>query len=131
MKLIDENLLDEVTAEAKASPRLRKNYNFHDKLDAPSQRLLNAVEPGTVMPIHRHLNTSETYFVVRGKVRVTIYNDKKELLQEVVLDPKTGNFGGHIPAGEWHSIEVLESGSMIFECKDGPYTPITPENILD
>ena len=130
MKLIDNNLLDSVTARAKESPRLRMNYNFHDRLDAPSQRLINAVEPGTVMAVHRHMHTSETYFVLRGKVKVKIYNDKKEIIQEVVLDPKAGNYGGHIPIGEWHTIEVLETGSVIFECKDGPFIPITPDNIL-
>ena len=131
MDLIDEELLARVTAEAKASPRLRKNYNFHDQQDAPSQRLLNAVEPGTVLPIHRHLHTSETYVVLRGSVRVLIYNDNRQIVQDVVLSPAKGQYGGHIPAGQWHTIEVLESGTMIFECKDGPYIPVSSENTLE
>ena len=130
MELIDETLLNRVTQEAKESQRLRKNYNFHKELEAPSQRLLNAVEPGTVLPIHRHPQTSETYVVLRGRVRVLIYDDDRNIVQDVVLSPQSGRYGGHSPAGQWHTIEVLESGSVIFECKDGPYIPVTPENTL-
>ena len=77
MKLINSKLLDVVTAEAKTSSRLRMNYNFHDRLDAKAQRLLNALEPGTILPIHRHPHTAETYLLLRGRVRVMYYNDQK------------------------------------------------------
>lgn len=73
--IIDEKLLDQVTVEAQASPRLRMNYNFHETLDAPAQRLLNALEPGTVLPIHRHMHTAETYVVLRGRLNVDFYNE--------------------------------------------------------
>lgn len=131
MKLINNELLDDVTGEAKTSSRLRMNYNFHDRLDAKAQRLLNALEPGTVLPIHRHPHTAETYLLLRGRVRVMYYNDQKEETENVLLDPLCGNYGVHIPANQWHTLEVLESGSVIFEVKDGPYMPLGENDILE
>jgi cupin fold WbuC family metalloprotein len=131
MKIINNNLLDGVTAKAKTSERLRMNYNFHDSLDAKAQRLLNALEPGTIMPIHRHAHTAETYLLLRGKIRVIYYNDYKEITESTTLDPLIGNYGIHIPANQWHTLEVLESGSVIFEVKDGPYTPLDKNSILE
>lgn len=128
--LLNTELLDKITAEAKASPRLRMNFNLHDSLEAKAQRLFNALEPGTVLPVHRHTATAETYIVVRGRIDVLIYNDKHELVERQHLDPKAGNFGFQIPKNTWHTLDVLESGTVIFEVKDGPYTPLTPENIL-
>lgn len=130
MKLIDNGLLDEVTRQAKESPRLRMNYNFHKSLDAKAQRLLNALEPGTILPIHRHPHTSETYVLIRGKIRVMFYNDAKEIVESAVLDPLAGVYGIDIPENQWHTLEVLESGSVILEVKDGPYTPITEKDML-
>ena len=126
MKLIDKSLLDTVTSGAKESNRLRMNYNFHDSLDAPCQRLLNALEPETIVPIHRHQHTSETYILLRGKLRMMFYNDDKE----IILSPDSANYGIHIPAGVWHAMEVLASGTVIFETKDGPYMPIQECDIL-
>lgn len=130
MQLINESLLDEVTRQAQESPRLRMNYNLHDSLDAKAQRLLNALEPGTLLPIHRHPHTAETYLLLRGKINVLYYNDQKELMETVVLEPKSGNYGIHIPKNQWHTLEVLESGSVIFEVKDGPYTPLEEKDVL-
>lgn len=130
MKLIDKNLLDTVTSGAKESNRLRMNYNFHDSLDAPCQRLLNALEPETIVPIHRHQHTSETYILLRGKLRMMFYNDDKEIIEETILSPDSANYGIHIPAGVWHAMEVLASGTVIFETKDGPYVPIQECDIL-
>ena len=130
MQRIDTNLLNGVTAQAKESPRLRMNYNFHASLEAKAQRLLNALEPGTVLPVHRHPHTSETYLLLRGKIRVMFYNDAKEETESTVLDPLTGDYGVHIPAGQWHTLEVLESGSVLFEVKDGPYTPLGEDDLL-
>lgn len=107
------------------------NYNFHEKPEAGAQRLLNALEPGTELPIHRHLHTAETYLVIRGKLRVLFYNDRKEMTESAELTPSANCYGIHIPAGQWHTLEVLESGTVIFEVKDGPYTPLTEENRLD
>jgi hypothetical protein len=130
MKLIDKSLLDTVTSGAKESNRLRMNYNFHDSLDAPCQRLLNALEPGTIVPIHRHQHTSETYILLRGKLRMMFYNDQKEVIEETILSSESANYGIHIPAGVWHAMEVLASGTVIFETKDGPYMPIQECDIL-
>ena len=106
------------------------NYNFHDSLDAPCQRLLNALEPGTIVPIHRHQHTSETYILLRGKLRMMFYNDDKEIIEETILSSESINYGIHIPAGAWHAMEVLASGTVIFETKDGPYMPIQECDIL-
>lgn len=130
MKLIDKSLLDTVTSGAKESNRLRMNYNFHDSLDAPCQRLLNALEPETIVPIHRHQHTSETYILLRGKLRMMFYNDDKEIIEETILSSESANYGIHIPAGVWHAMEVLASGTVIFETKDGPYMPIQECDIL-
>ena len=128
--IIDNSLLDSVTSGAKESNRLRMNYNFHDSLDAPCQRLLNALEPETIVPIHRHQHTSETYILLRGKLRMMFYNDQKEVIEETILSSESANYGIHIPAGVWHAMEVLASGTVIFETKDGPYMPIQECDIL-
>lgn len=130
MRVINKDLLNEVAQQAKESPRLRMNYNLHDSLEAKVQRLLNALEPGTILPIHRHPHTSETYLLLRGRIRVMYYNDQKVETECVTLDPAKGNYGVHIPAGQWHTLEVLESGSVIFEVKDGPYRPLGEEDLL-
>ena len=130
MQRIDTNLLHGVTAQAKESPRLRMTYNFHASLEAKAQRLLNALEPGTVLPVHRHPHTAETYLLLRGRIRVMFYNEAKEETESTVLDPLTGDYGVHIPAGQWHTLEVLESGSVLFEVKDGPYTPLGEDDLL-
>lgn len=131
MILINKSFIDTISMAASISPRLRMNYNFHESPDSKSQRLLNALEPGTVMPIHRHPHTSETYVLLRGKLRVMYYNSKKELTESAVLGSSTGNYGVNIPAGQWHSLEVLEHGTVIFEAKDGPYVPLSGENVLE
>lgn len=130
MEVIDDQLLDQVSGKAKENQRLRMNYNFHASPEAGAQRLLNALEPGTELPIHRHTHTAETYFVIKGKIKVLFYNDTKQITDTVLLDPLQGNYGVNIPMGQWHTLEVLASGTVIFEVKDGPYTPISEENIL-
>jgi cupin fold WbuC family metalloprotein len=128
--IINKELLDKVSDEAKQSERLRMNYNFHETLDSKVQRLLNALEPGTTMPIHRHQQTAETYILLRGKIKVTFHNQDKSISSEYTLDPSQENYGVHIPANQWHSLEVLEHNSVIFEVKEGPYTPLTDKDIL-
>lgn len=128
--LIDSSLLDTVSTQAKESPRLRMNFNFHDSLDAKAQRMLNALEIGTDLPIHRHRHTAETYLLIRGKIRVMFYNEEKVETESFMLDPLTGSYGVHIPMGQWHTLEVLEPDSVIFEVKDGPYTPLGNEDVL-
>ncbi len=127
--IIDESLLDEVCAKAEESPRLRMNYNFHESLDAKAQRLLNVLLPGTIIPVHRHTHTAETYILLRGKMFVVFYDSLGAQTERFLLDPAIGNYGVNIPKGQWHGVEVIEP-SAIFEVKDGPYTPIQPEDIL-
>ena len=131
MKIIDENLLNEVSVQAKDSPRLRMNYNFHQSLDDKCHRFLNAVEPGTVVPIHRHPTKDESFVVLRGKVRVTTHNDDGSIIEDVVLSQESGNYGVNIPKGVWHKLESQEAGSVVFECKEGPFVPHEVDGILD
>jgi cupin fold WbuC family metalloprotein len=130
MRIIDNELLDKLTEQAANNERLRKNYNLHRSLNDHVQRLLNAMEPGTVMPVHRHLHTDETYVVLRGSLNVYLYNEKKKLTQTILLDPKNGKYGVSIPAAQWHSVEILEKGTVIFEVKQGPYAPLDTKDIM-
>lgn len=128
--IIDKQLLDIVTEQAKASPRLRKNFNFHLSLDEKCHRFLNAVEPGTVVDIHRHPKKDETIVLLRGRARVNIYNDDGSILDSVELSPNDGRYGINIPKGVWHNLESLEINSVFFECKEGPFVPHDAEGIL-
>lgn len=129
--IIDKCLLDKVTEQAKSSPRLRMNYNFHQSLDDKCHRMLNAVEPGTDVPIHRHPTKDESFVVLRGRVKVSTYNDDGSVIESVVLCAEEGRYGVDIPKGVWHNLESLESGSCIFECKEGPFVPHEAEGILE
>lgn len=131
MKVIDNTLLNKVSTEAKDSPRMRMNYNFHQSLDDKCHRFLNAVEPGTLVPIHRHPTKDETFVVLRGKVRISTYNDEGEVIECIVLSPEDGKYGVDIKKNVWHNLESLESGSVIFECKEGPFVPHEVDGILD
>lgn len=129
--VIEKELLDMVSEQAKASPRLRMNYNFHQSLDEKCHRMLNAVEPGTDIPIHRHPMKDESLVVLRGRVRSTTYNDDGSVIESVVLCTDEGRYGVDIPKGVWHKLESLESGSVVFECKEGPFVPHEAEGILE
>lgn len=128
--LIDTKLLDALTAQAKASPKLRMNFDLRNTPDDPSQRMLNALEPGTVMPIHRHQNTSETVVMLRGKVKWLYYNDKGELTDTILVEAGGDICGLSVPKGQWHSLECLESGSVILETKDGPWEAMKEEDMM-
>ena len=128
--VIDRQLLDKVSAQAKASPRLRMNFNFHQSLDEKCHRFLNAVEPGTEVPIHKHPTKDETFVILRGKVKVTTHNDDGSIIESVVLCAEEGRYGVNIPKGVWHTLESLESGSCIFECKEGPFVEHEVDGIL-
>ena len=128
---IDKILLDRVSAQAKASPRLRMNYNFHQSLDDKCHRMLNAVEPGTDIPIHRHPTKDESFVVLKGKVRSTTYNDDGSVIESVVLCAEEGRYGVDIPKGVWHKLESLESGSVVFECKEGPFVSHEVDGVLE
>lgn len=128
--VIDQELLNQVSTQAKESPRLRMNYNFHQSLDEKCHRFLNAVEPGTVVPIHRHPTKDETFIVLKGRVKVSTFNDEGEVLESVVLCQEDGMYGMDIPKNVWHTLESLESGSVIFECKEGPFVEHEEEGVL-
>lgn len=128
--LIDKELLDEVSARAKVCERLRMNYNLHETMDSKVQRLFNALEPGTLLPIHRHLNTAETYILMRGRINVMFYDDNGIEVDRFDLNHNEGNYGVHIPKGQWHTLDVLESNTVIFEVKDGPYTPLASDDVM-
>ncbi len=128
--LISTAVLDDLTAQAKASPRLRMNLDLRNTPADQSQRMLNALEPGTVMPIHRHRHTSETVVVLRGKVKWLYYNDKGELTDTILVEAGGDICGLSVPMGQWHSIECLESGSVILETKDGAWEAMREEDVL-
>ena len=128
--ILDDTLLDDLEAKAKQSPRLRMNLNLHDSLDSKAQRLLNALMPGTVIPIHRHRHTAETYAILRGRMFVVFYDSMGGAVERILLDSRSGHYGVHIPKGQWHAVEVIEP-SVILELKDGPYMPLQPEDTLD
>ena len=128
--IIDKALLDTVSAQAKESPRLRMNYNFHQSLDERCHRFLNAVEPGTEVPIHKHPTKDETSVILRGKVRVTTHNDDGSIIGDYILCPEDGRYGVNIPKGVWHKLECIEENSVIFECKEGPFVPHDLDGIL-
>ena len=128
---IDNILLDSLTEQAKASPRLRMNLDLRNSDGDSSQRMLNALEPGTVLPIHRHCLTSETVAILRGRAVQWLYDTDGNVTEKILLE-----VGGDIPAmsvekGQWHRLECLESGTVILEMKDGAYEPIGPEDILE
>ena len=128
--VIDDKILDDLSAQAKASPRLRMNYNFHHSLDELCHRMLNALEPGTEVPIHHHPDKDETFVILRGKIRVTTYNDDGSVIDSVVLCQDDGIFGVNIPKNVWHTLEALEPNSCIFECKQGPFVRHEEEGVL-
>ena len=129
--IITYQLLDTISTQAKESPRLRMNYNLHETLDAKVQRLFNAMEPGTVIPIQRHQNTAETLMLVRGKMKVVLYDDNKNVIEEAILSHELGNYGVHIPEGAWHCVEILEPDTVMFEVNEGPYAPLASEDIME
>ncbi len=130
MKIINKILLDKVSALAKESPRLRMNFNFHQSLEDKCHRFLNAVEPGTNVEIHRHPTKDESFVLLRGKVRVNTYNDDGTVKESVVLSPEEGLYGVDISKNVWHNVESLESGSVFFESKEGPFVPHEVDGIL-
>lgn len=131
MIIVDSSMLDELTKRARSAPRLRMNLNFHQSLEEKCHRFLNAIEPGSRPPVHHHPTKDESFIVIRGRIKVLTYNDDGSLLEEVVLDSREGRYGVDIPKGVWHTLESLESGSVIFECKEGPFLLHEEEGILE
>ncbi len=130
MKIIDNRLLDETTVRAKESPRLRMNYNFHEQPDDPVNRLLNALEPGTYLRPHRHLHPDKTeiFLLLRGRMALFTFDSEGQVTKTLILDPSEGVYGAEVEPGIWHGLLVLESGTVLYEVKEGPYSPLLPEN---
>lgn len=128
---ITQGLMDDLTAKAKASPRLRMNLDLRNSEQDGSQRMLNAIEPGSPLPIHRHRKTSETVVCLRGRLVWEYYDELERICTErIELSPNGQVVALNIPAGQWHTVRALESGSVILEMKEGAYEPTGPEDIL-
>ena len=131
VEFIDDHLMAEVASQAREAARLRINYNFHHTTDEPVNRLLNAMNRGSYLPVHRHLSPDrcESSIVLRGRVGLTIYDDSGRVVGRRVVGPDSGCCGFDIEAGVWHGLVVLEDDTVLFEVKQGPYAPITPDNL--
>ena len=129
--IIDKKVLDDLSSKAKSSPRLRQSLDLRNDPSDNSQRMLNALEPGTIMPIHRHRDTSETVVLLRGKVRWIYYDDHGNVTENILVDANGDVRAISVPKGQWHSLVCLESGSVLFECKNGVWEPLDPEDIME
>ena len=130
MIIIDSHLLNAVSAQAKVSPRRRKNFNFHKDYSDTLQRLLNAMEPLSYIQPHRHADPDkrEVFFSLRGRIAVIEFDDLGNITGHTVLDPSDGNFGAEIPERTFHTIIPLDPETVAYEVKDGPYSPIDDKN---
>lgn len=129
--IITQSILDDLTRQAQSSPRLRMAMDLRNSPEDKSQRILNAIEPGSPLPIHRHRNTNETVTCLRGRIVEEFYDDlERRCTDAIELRPDGPVVVVNIPAGQWHTVKALESGTVILECKDGPYEPLGEEDIL-
>lgn len=126
--IIDESVLNELTEQAKANPRLRQGMDLRNSPEDQSQRMLNALEPGTIMPIHRHKDTSETCVCVHGHFEEYFYDENGNLTDTIDMIP--GGMILNIEAGKWHSLKCLESGTILLETKNGAYRPLGEDEIM-
>ena len=129
LMVITENILDELTEKAKESPRLRCNLDLRNSADDMSQRMLNALEPGTMMPIHRHMGSSETCVCIRGHFEEYFYDEHGNITDTIDMVP--GGVVLNIEKGQWHSLKCLESGTVLFEAKDGKYRPLSSDELME
>ena len=129
--VITKEILVELTEKAKVNPRLRQSLDLRNSSEDLSQRMLNALEPGTVMPIHRHLASSETVIILRGRIRWLFYDEQGRITESTELWSDGDVRMLNVEKGRWHSLECLESGSVLFEAKDGPYHPLEEDEIMN
>lgn len=127
--VIDKSLLDELSAKAKANPRLRQSFDLRNSAEDKSQRILNALEPGTVMPIHRHRGSSETCICIRGHFEEYFYDENGNLTETIDMVP--GGVVLNIEKGQWHSLKCLSPDTILFEAKDGAYRPLEEDEIME
>ena len=128
---IDSALLDTLSAQAKANPRLRQAYDLRTTPEDNSQRILNAMEPGTILSVHRHRGSTETVVVLRGKIWQNFYDENGQLTESFEASAESEIVGFSVELGRWHNTECLESGTVILECKDGKYEALWGEDILE
>lgn len=128
--IITDELLNYLSSQAKTNERLRINYDLRNSESDQSQRMLNALEPGTIIPIHRHRLSSETVVIIRGAIREYFYDENGQLIESITLKYGDAVPLLVVPKGIWHNLECIESDTIIFESKDGAYIPILPEDIL-
>ena len=129
--VITKAILDKLTEEAKTSPRLRMNLDLRNSAEDQSQRMLNAIEPDSPLPIHRHKHTSETVVCLRGRLVEEFYDElERTCTDRIELTPNGPIALVNVPAGQWHTVRALESGTVLLECKDGPWEPLGEEDIL-
>lgn len=129
--IFDKEILDNISAQAKANPRLRQSLDLRTSPDDNSQRMLNALEPGTMMPIHRHRNTSETMVMIRGALMEYLYDDEGNITHELLMRPNGTHSIIQLEKGQWHSLKCIEEGTIIFEAKDGAYFPLGEEDVME
>lgn len=128
--IFDDSFFNELCNKARDNTRFRINFNLHESKEDKVQRLFNAMEPETIIPVQRHLNADETIILIRGRMKVCFYDERKNVIKSVTLDNSKGLYGAHIKAGVWHGVEVLDSNTVIFEVKEGPYAPLSENEIL-
>lgn len=129
--VIDKQILDSLTEQAKVNPRLRQAMDLRNSPEDGSQRMLNALEPGTVMPIHRHKGSSETVVIIRGKIKWIFYDDQGRITESTELRSDGDVRMLNVEKGMWHSLVCMESGSVLYESKDGPYHPLEEDEVME
>lgn len=129
MKIINQQLLDEITAAAQVNPRQRKNWNIHPDDGFPAHRLLNAMEPASYIRPHRHLDPlkAETFMIVRGRLGILVFDENGVVTEKLLLTAEGENIGADIPAGVFHTAVSLAAGTIFFEAKAGPYHPLSED----
>ena len=128
MKIINTQLLDQISAQARRSPRLRMNHNFHQSPADTVQRMLNAIEPGTYLRPHRHPDREEVFLVLRGTMILLVFDDAGNVLERVPLCAREGTYGVEIPPMVWHTVVINEPDAVMYELKRGPYEPLAEEH---
>jgi len=128
-EFFNDTFLDQLLEQAQASPRLRMGHDLRNSADDQSQRMFNALIPGTEVPIHRHPTSNETVVILRGRLTEVYYDEKGNETKRYELDPQAGNLGMSIPAGQWHTVEVHEP-TVILEMKNGAYAPVAEADVI-
>ena len=127
---INKQILDDLSRQAVQSPRLRMNLDLRTSPSDNSQRMLNALEPGTQIPVHRHTKSTEVLVMLRGRIRQNYYDDNGNVTDSFIVEAGSDICALSVPVGQWHNTEALESGTVFFECKDGAYEPLGPEDVM-